>query len=255
MTGPRPEPRQLPHGITREVLESDELRRAVRACDPDVALIDDRQMRASIDAMLDTRPPAADVFDGVWLFGYGSLLWNPCVTVAEWRAARLYGYHRDFQIKLIHGRGSPDAPGLMLGLVPGGSCQGQALRLPGENLEHELLMVWRREMLTGVYVPRWVELHAGDVRLPAITFVANPRHASYCGRLSDAKVIELLATGSGMIGSAAEYLTNTVAHLDAQGIHDRRLRNLRARVAAWCRRRTALGSGIRVAADELDNHN
>ncbi len=234
MIDSEPESARLPGGITREVLENDGLRKALHARHPDVAMIDDAQMCAAIDTMLAAQPPAAAAVNGVWLFGYGSLLWNPCVPVAEWRAARLYGFHRDFQIKLTHGRGSPDAPGLMLGLVPGGSCQGQALRVPGDNLKHELLMVWRREMLTGVYAPRWVRLHAsGGARLPAITFVANPRHANYCGRLEDARVIEMLATGAGVIGSAAEYLMNTVAHLDEQGIHDRRLRALRDRVAGW----------------------
>ncbi len=167
------------------------------------------------------------------MFGYGSLLWNPCVPVAEWLDVLLYGFHRDFRIRLTHGRGSEDAPGLMLGLVPGGSCRGMALRLPPEDLEYELLMIWRREMLTGVYTARWVPLY--DRRgssLSAITFVANAAHPSFCGRLAESAVIDMLATGRGMIGSAADYLNSTVAHLDEQGIHDHRLRTLRARVNA-----------------------
>src|SRR5699024_10112957 len=115
---------RLPGGITREILENDGLRKALRARHPDVWMFDDAQMRDSIQAMLAARPAATDAIDGIWLFGYGSLLWNPCVPVAEWRPARLYGFHRDFQIKLTHGRGSPEAPGVMLGLVPGGSCRG-----------------------------------------------------------------------------------------------------------------------------------
>ena len=222
----------LPNGITREVLERDGLRAALAARHPDVPMLSDEQMRESITAMLAGRPRPAAANEGVWLFGYGSLLWNPCVPVAEWRDALLYGFHRDFQIRLTHGRGSPEAPGLMLGLVPGGSCRGMALYLAAENIEHELLMVWRREMLTGVYAPRWVALRAAGERVHALTFVVNPRHSSFCGRLPDATVVELLATGGGMIGSAAEYLNNTVAHLDEQTIHDRRLRALRQRVNA-----------------------
>lgn len=225
------EPLRLPSGITRSVLERDDLRAALREQHPEVPTIEDQQMRASVTSMLSARPPRVSG-EGVWVFGYGSLLWNPCVSIAARRDARLYGFHRDFRIKLAHGRGSPEAPGLMLGLVPGGSCRGVALNVWAEDLEYELLMVWRREMLTGVYVPRWVDLHVSGKRLSAITFVANPRHPSYCPRLDDACAIELLATGSGMLGSAAEYLDNTVACLDAQGIHDRRLRALRDRVAA-----------------------
>ena len=175
--------------------------------------------------------PSVDTSDGVWVFGYGSLLWNPCVNVVERRMARLYGFHRDFQLKLTYARGSPDAPGLMLGLVPGGSCRGMALRVRASDLEHELLMVWRREMLTGVYRPRWVELHADGRRLPAVTFVVDPRHRCYCGRLDDAEIVHLIATGHGFLGTSAEYLDNTVLHLDEQGIHDGRLRELRRRVA------------------------
>lgn len=225
------EPLRLPGGITRSELERDGLRTALRERHPEVPTIGDRQMRAAVTSMLAARPLQA-AGEGVWVFGYGSLLWNPCVAIAERRGARLYGFHRDFRIKLAHGRGSPEAPGLMLGLVPGGSCRGVALRVRADDLEYELLMIWRREMLTGVYVPRWVELHIPGERLRAITFVANPRHPSYCPRLDEACAVELLATGTGMLGSAADYLNNTVACLDAQGIHDRRLRVLRDRVAA-----------------------
>ncbi|MGN8160713.1 gamma-glutamylcyclotransferase [Salinisphaera sp. SWV1] len=123
MTRSDPCNRPLPNGITREVLERDELRQALATAHPDVAMISDDKMQGSIRAMLAQRPPAADLDAGVWVFGYGSLLWNPCVPVAEWLDVLLYGFHRDFRIRLTHGRGSAEAPGLMLGLVPGGSCR------------------------------------------------------------------------------------------------------------------------------------
>lgn len=227
---------RLASGITREVLERDGIRHAMQVRHPDVPLIDNRTMQASIDAMLDARPPRAGA--GVWLFGYGSLLWNPCVAVAERRATRLHGFHRDFRLRLTYGRGSPEAPGLMLGLVPGGSCRGMALQIPERDLRHELLLVWRREMLTGVYVPRWVWLRDGIKRIPAIAFVADQTHPCYCGRIDEAEVVRLIATGHGLIGSSVDYLDNTVAHLEEQGIHDRRLRRLRAHVRAWRAGRT-----------------
>lgn len=223
-------PADLSRGITRSVLERDGIRTAFQVRHPDVPLASDAQMRASI-AETKARCPVDDV-TGVWLFAYGSLLWNPCVAVAESRRARLYGFHRDFRLKLDYGRGSPEAPGLMLGLVPGGSCRGMALRISGADLDHELLMVWRREMLTGVYKPRWLSLRTADGPVAAIAFVVDPAHRCHC-RLDDVEVVRLLATGHGLIGSSADYLDNTVAHLDAEGIHDRRLRGLRARVARW----------------------
>lgn len=215
--------------ITREALERDAIREAMRIRHPEVPLLEHDELRRSIDATLGAQPEDAAA-DGVWLFGYGSLLWNPCVTVAQRCPARLHGFHRDFRLRLTYGRGSPEAPGLMLGLVPGGSCRGMALRVPGRDLDHELLLIWRREMLTGVYRPRWVRLRTAAGRLPAIAFVVDPRHPCHCGRLDDADIVELLATGHGLLGSSADYLDNTVAHLDEQGIHDRRLRSLRARV-------------------------
>lgn len=222
----------LPDGITRAVLERDGLRRAMEIRHPDIPLRNDDAIRDTLRETLARGP--VGVRSGVWVFAYGSLLWNPCVEVAERAMARLYGFHRDFQLKLTYARGSPDAPGMMLGLVPGGSCRGVALRVVADDLEQELMMVWRREMLTGVYKPRWVDLHTDDSRhrTRAIAFVVDPTHRGFCGRLGDDAVIELLATGRGVIGSSADYLINTVEHLEASGIHDRRLCALRRAVIA-----------------------
>lgn len=114
--------------------------------------------------------------------------------------------------------------------------------MPPGDLGHELLMIRRREMLTGVYTPRWVALrdrHGSS--MSAITFVANAAHHSFCGRLADSEVVAMLTTGHGMIGSAADYLDSTVAHLDEQGIHNRWLRALRTRVNAMRNARNACG--------------
>lgn len=221
----------LASGITREVLENDGLRIVMRQRHPEVALTDDDTMRRSIADTRAARPPAADDVAGVWIFGYGSLLWNPCVSVTEWRIARTHGHHRDFRIRLDYGRGTPENPGLMLGLAPGGSCVGMGLRIDVGDLDHELLMIWRREMLTGVYRPCWVWLYGDMGRVPAITFVMNKQHRCYCNRLGLERQIHLLATGRGMLGSSAEYLANTVARLDAAGIHDRHLQRLQDQVA------------------------
>lgn len=220
----------LAQGITREVLEKDLFRSALKKADPNIRMVSNEAMRASINNLLETRPDGAGPDQSVWLFGYGSLLWNPCIPVANWRQALLYGYHRDFRIRLTHGRGTPAAPGLMLGLVAGGSCRGMAMQVPAENLTYELQLVWRREMITGVYIPRWTTLHCGHETVPAITFVTNTNHPGYCGNLDDETVIHMLATGGGMIGTAADYLCSTVDHLEQNGIVDGRLRMLKKQV-------------------------
>src|SRR5699024_7250811 len=117
------------------------------------------------------------------------------------------------------------------GLGPGGSCTGMGLRIDADDLAHELLMVWRREMLTGVYQPRWVWLHTEQGRLPAMTFVTDTHSHSYCGALDRAEIVRLLASGHGVLGSCVEYLDSTVAQLDANGIHDHHLHALQAQVA------------------------
>lgn len=223
---------RLPNGITREVLEQDGLRAAIHAQYPDVRMHDDDFLRASIAQTLAAAPAQAASVEGVWLFGYGSLLWNPCVPVAQWLRGRVHGYHRGFRIRLTHGRGSPDRPGLMLGLDPGGSCTGMGLRIDADDLEYELLMVWRREMLTGVYQPCWVWLHTEQGRVPALTFVTDTQSASYCGALDRAEIVRLLASGRGVLGTCVEYLDSTVTQLDANDIHDHHLRALQTQVAA-----------------------
>lgn len=223
---------RLPDGITRAVLEADGIREVFRQRHPDVPLVSDAALRTSLERTLATRPDGGRREDPVWLFGYGSLLWNPCVEVAQRDRARLRGYHRDFRLRLTYGRGSPERPGLMLGLTPGGSCVGVGLQVAGADPVHELHLVWRRELLTGVYHPRWVRLSGDHGVTHAVAFVVDAQHPCYCGRIDDATIVDYLVTGEGLLGSCAEYLDNTTRALDARGIHDRRLHRLQARVLA-----------------------
>ncbi|MDH4574165.1 gamma-glutamylcyclotransferase [Salinicola acroporae] len=96
--------------MTREVLEQDLIRRHFEHVYPEVALKSHQELRSSIQHVLATAPPGVQLRDGVYLFAYGSLIWNPCVEVAERHTCRLYGYHRDFCLKLDHGRGTPETP-------------------------------------------------------------------------------------------------------------------------------------------------
>lgn len=168
----------------------------------------------------------------LWLFGYGSLMWNPAAHVAERRPALLRGWRREFCLWAPLGRGTPHRPGLTLALLSGGSCRGMALRIDPELVESETEIVWRREMLSGAYRPRWVTLATAGGPLRAATFVANPRHPGVAARLPEEIVVEVLASAEGRIGRCCDYVSQLVAELDAIGVRDGAMHRLNAAVAA-----------------------
>jgi len=170
----------------------------------------------------------------IWLFAYGSLIWRPEIEHVEERAATVHGWHRCFCMKLTRWRGTPENPGLMLALERGGACRGIAMLLPAGHPGKQLDRLFRREMTykPSSYIPRWLPAvtTAGPVR--AIGFVINRKGMAYSGPLSEAERVKLMASGCGHVGSCADYLYNTVANLEARGIHDRYLWRLQQLVAA-----------------------
>jgi len=112
----------------------------------------------------------------LWVFGYGSLMWNPAIQVDESLPAHVEGFSRSFCMRLMFGRGMPDNPGLMLCLVPGGACAGIAHRIAPEHVESESKILWMREMLSGAYIPTWVDIDLGARHVRGVTFVINMSH-------------------------------------------------------------------------------
>ena len=156
-----------------------------------------------------------------WVFGYGSLMWNPCFRCVETRRALLSGYHRALCILSIISRGTSEKPGLALGLDRGGSCSGFAFRLDQDELAAGKAVLWEREMRNGVYRPKVLPVRlAGGERVPALVFVARPDHPQYAGELESREAAALVAQGIGAYGTALDYLRNVVRHLDAFGIAD-----------------------------------
>jgi cation transport protein ChaC len=162
----------------------------------------------------------------VWVFGYGSLMWNPAFHHVEARAARLVGWHRRFCLWNTFGRGTPENPGLMLALERGGSCAGLALRVAADAVRSELGVLWNREMITGAYRPRWVRLASPDGPIEAVTFVVERSHPRYAGRLEVREIARRMATASGPLGASREYLESTVAELERLGVRDNAMRAL-----------------------------
>jgi cation transport protein ChaC len=208
-----------PRALTREFLLSGELPALIAKLLPEVRILSDAERAASMHATLAARPEHGD---GVWLFAYGSLIWNPTIHYRARRLARAVGWHRSFCLSVKAGRGTHANPGLMLGLQPGGACTGAAFRIEEALVEQELDVLWRREMVAEGYVPRWVTIEDTEGREigGAIAFTINPQGPSYCGELPEAEVVRRLATARGGLGSGAEYLFNTRDGLRSLGIRD-----------------------------------
>jgi cation transport protein ChaC len=196
------------------------------AGDPRWALTDE-QLSDSLTAMIKARPKGA----GWWVFAYGSLLWNPLFPFAEARPAILRGLHRRFCLRSLASRGTPDLPGLVLGLDRGGACTGVAYRLPAPVAMDELHLLWRREMVVGAYRPRWVRVRSGEREIHALTFAVRHAHPQYAGRLSLEEEARVIAGAKGAFGSSLDYLERTRVALVTHGIIDPYLEGIAARVA------------------------
>jgi cation transport protein ChaC len=216
--------------LTRETILDGSLRAWSRKLlGIDTPLMSDEERTRQVRAMLACAPQPGRV----WVFGYGSLMWNPAFHFAERRTALVYGYHREFCLAARAGRGSPQRPGLMLALERGGSCHGVAFRLHRDQTGCELNVVWRREMGSKSYRPVWVKVRTAQGIEHAITFAANCTHERYLVRVEDDERTHLIATGSGPLGHCRDYLYDTVGHLRGLGIRDRRMERLEARVRAY----------------------
>ncbi len=207
------------HLLNREFLLSGRLGEEIRRWNPEVRVLPDEERNASLAAMLAARPEPAG--QGVWVFAYGSLIWNPMVEYAERAVAHTPDWHRAFCLAAKGGRGTPENPGMMLGLREGGGCTGVAFRIPEKLVAPELDLIWRREMVARGYIPRWVPLSAPDGAMMGhgIAFTIDPEGPGYCGDLPEAEVVRRLATASGRMGTAAEYLYRTRDGLRELDIH------------------------------------
>jgi len=168
----------------------------------------------------------------VWFFAYGSLMWNPEIAFAEAQPGFLHGYHRRFCLYSRDYRGTPERPGLVLGLDRGGSCRGIVYRLPPDRLGATLDRIWNREMTGQVYRMRRVAVRTPERSVTAYACVVRRASPDYAGRLPLDDVAGLLASAVGGRGSGRDYLANTVRHLETLGIRDRSLHRIAAQVAS-----------------------
>ncbi len=171
--------------------------------------------------------------DDLWVYSYGSLMWDPGFHFAEVRLADAEGYQRRFTLKINLGRGSRDYPALMLSLEPQeGRCHGLAFRIAADSVHAESAILWRREMLRGGYSPAMVPMATPQGPITALAFVSNPSHPSYVGELPLTETARLIASGKGILGTNREYLVQLATQLEVLGIQDPYVAQLYAQIDA-----------------------
>jgi glutathione-specific gamma-glutamylcyclotransferase len=196
-----------------------------------MALQTDADYAGWVERLTKTNPTPGEP---IRLFAYGSLIWKPEVEHEGATAAKVFGWHRSFCLKMPRFRGTPDAPGLMMVLDRGGQCRGVMYTLAKTDPEVLLDRLFRREFTFKPInnIPRWVRVTTDAGPSTALAFVMNRASPLYAGRLPLDEVAAVLSQACGHWGTGAEYLMNTVAHLQAAGIKDRRLWQLQDLVAA-----------------------
>jgi glutathione-specific gamma-glutamylcyclotransferase len=170
--------------------------------------------------------------DDLWVFGYGSLIWRPGFVHMERHLATIHGYHRALCVYSHVHRGTPEKPGLVLGLDIGGSCRGIAYRVPAPAAAETIAYLRARELQTLVYREIFVRTRLDDGRLVrALCYAVDRTHVQYAGRLAREELERLVLQGHGFSGANPEYVRNTQEHLVELGIHDATLAWLSDRLA------------------------
>jgi glutathione-specific gamma-glutamylcyclotransferase len=162
----------------------------------------------------------------LWIFGYASLIWRPEFDFSEHHNAFVRGWHRALRMSSRINRGTPERPGLVFALLPGGSCHGVVFRVPRERAADTLAAMWPREMPNGVYDPRWLACRTAGGEARALAFTLSRKSPQHLGRLDDAQVVDILRHARGRYGTTLEYLLATAHCLAERGVRDREVERL-----------------------------
>lgn len=164
--------------------------------------------------------------DDLWVFGYGSLIWRPDFEFAERRPARVHGWHRALKMWSRINRGTPECPGLVFGLLTGGCCRGVVFRVAREQAAETLARLWSREMVMGVYDPRWLAAHTPGGPVRALAFTLSRKSPSHTGELSEDEYRRIFGEAAGIYGTTLDYAHRTLEELRRHDIRDRNLERL-----------------------------
>ena len=162
----------------------------------------------------------------LWVFAYASLIWRPDFDILEKRPARVHGWHRALKMWSRVNRGTPACPGLVFALLSGGCCQGMVLKVAHRSADEVLEKLWVREMVTGVYDPKWLHCSTSQGPVNALAFTLSRKSPNFCGDLSPAQYENIFRQASGRYGTTSDYARQTFDSLTARGIHDHALRQI-----------------------------
>ncbi len=162
----------------------------------------------------------------LWVFAYGSLIWDPAVQVEEYRYGALTGWHRSFCMKLEGGRGTHERPGLMAALDEGGQCEGVVFRIAADLVDAETQYMWRREMFSGAYCPIFENVTTPQGPVDALVFVMDRSNRRYTPDLNEDEAARIIASAEGGLGPNFAYLDSLIRHLDELGITDENMQRL-----------------------------
>jgi cation transport protein ChaC len=191
-----------------------------------------RSAAAAAPTPLDPQPSLERVIaewggrDDLWLFGYGSLIWRQEFDAAEHRPALVHGWHRALKLWSRAHRGTVHNPGLVFGLLSGGSCRGVVFRVPAAAGLEALGRLWLREMADSIYDPRWLDCRTAGGTVRALAFTLSRRSPHFAGQLDDDHYRHVFRSASGNFGTSLDYARLTLQELQRHAIHDRALARL-----------------------------
>ncbi len=174
---------------------------------------------ANLEVLQAQHPAGQDL----WVFGYASLIWRQEFAHTAQHLTRVHGWHRALKMWSHVNRGTPECPGLVFALLPGGSCQGVVFRIPAAQAQQALAQLWQREMPRPVYTPRWLPCPTPDGIVQALAFTLPRSSPSFTGNLSPAQYRAIFSQASGRFGTTLDYARQTYDSLQALGIEDHSL--------------------------------
>lgn len=213
--------------LTREALADDSFKQKMLDEAPgEMELMDDEAFEASRQAIL----AKAEKSGELWVFGYGSLIWNPIIEIQDIQPARLTAHGRRFCVWAPIGRGTPECPGLWLAIDETDDesppCDGMALKIEAGKWDMESLILWRREMISGVYIPAWLPVEIAGETKDCCVFLANPKHPRYADKIDWKSKVSAIAHAEGSLGPCRDYLYSLAENLGKAGMNDNYIERL-----------------------------